>query len=173
MHNRTHQSMLHFTRKERNGIMLICILIVFIAFLPDIYSWLFPQRMSSYSLQSVEIKKLQVSSTDSADVEKNPFRNDGVSAHMEEADLTDHNSSIFYFDPNTLSNEQWKKLGLRDKTILNIQKYISKGGRFRKPDDIRKIWGIPPALAEKLVPYVSIKEPEEKSSNTFQQTVVK
>jgi len=173
MHNRTHQSMLHFTRKERNGIMLICILIVFIAFLPDIYSWLFPQRMSSYSLQSVEIKKLQVSSTDSADVEKNPFRNDGVSTHMEETDLTDHNSSIFYFDPNTLSPEQWKKLGLRDKTILTIQKYISKGGRFRKPDDIRKIWGISPALVEKLVPYVSIKEPEEKSRNSFQQAVVK
>ena len=89
MHNRTHQSMLHFTRKERNGIMLICILIIFIAFLPDIYSWLFPQKMSSYSLQSVEIKKLQVSQTDSVDFTKRPFRNDGISTHSDEADLTD------------------------------------------------------------------------------------
>jgi competence protein ComEA len=173
MQNRTHQSMLHFTRKERNGIILICLLIVFIAFLPDLYGWLFPQKISSYSLRSVEIKKLQVSPTDSIDFTGSQFRNDGIKINTDDAELTAHNSSLFYFDPNTLSPEQWKKLGLRDKTILTIQKYISKGGRFRQPDDIRKIWGIPPALAEKLVPYVSIKETKESRNHSFQLPVVK
>ena len=38
--------------------------------------------------------------------------------------------TLFYFDPNTLDASGWKKLGLRDKTISTIQKYLSSGGAF-------------------------------------------
>ena len=72
--------------------------------------------------------------------------------------------SLFSFDPNTLSPEGWKKLGLSDRTIRTIFNYRSKGGRFRLPEDIRKIWGIQKELAEQLVPYVQIKE---TAPNTF------
>ena len=37
---------------------------------------------------------------------------------------------LFYFDPNTLTVEGWKKLGIREKTANTIQNYISKGGKF-------------------------------------------
>ena len=51
-------------------------------------------------------------------------------------------AAVFYFDPNTISSEDWRRLGVRDKTITTIQKYLSKGGRFKKPEDIAKIWGL-------------------------------
>lgn len=173
MHNRTHHSVLHFTRKERNGIILICFFIILIAFLPDIYGWLFPGKLPDYSLQSLEIRKLQLPATDSAEFALKQNGSEEILIDKDFAEFSAGSTSLFYFDPNTLSPEQWKKLGLKDKTILTIQKYLSKGGRFRKPEDIRKIWGIPPALADKLVSYVAIKDTEGNGKESFTAKVVK
>ncbi len=90
-----------------------------------------------------------------------------------------HNVRIenFYFDPNTASTRDWQRLGLRPKTIATIQKYIVKGGRFYKPADLQKIYGLPKHDAERLVPYVRIlndrpeaplaKNTEVKQTRTF------
>jgi competence ComEA-like helix-hairpin-helix protein len=65
--------------------------------------------------------------------------------------------ALFYFDPNTLSQQGWQQLGIPDRTITTILRYRSKGGRFRKPADIRKIWGMRQSDAERLEPYIHIK----------------
>jgi competence ComEA-like helix-hairpin-helix protein len=75
-----------------------------------------------------------------------------------------HNAVLFYFDPNNLPATGWKKLGLKDKTISSIQKYLSKGGRFRQPEDLKKIWGLNQNLVQRLLPYVKI----EAVNNSFQ-----
>jgi competence protein ComEA len=67
---------------------------------------------------------------------------------------------LFYFDPNILDEAGWQRLGLRDKTIATIKNYLSKGGKFYKPEDIKKIWGIDADVAEKLIPYVQIEKKE-------------
>ena len=66
-------------------------------------------------------------------------------------------TTLFYFDPNTINAEEWKKLGLRDKTIATIMNYRNRGGRFKEPADIKKIWGLFPGEAERLLPYVRIE----------------
>lgn len=63
---------------------------------------------------------------------------------------------LFAFDPNTLSADGWKRLGLRDKTIATIQHYIAKGGRFRKPEDLYRIYGLRREHCERLLPYVQL-----------------
>lgn len=65
-------------------------------------------------------------------------------------------SSSFPFDPNTLDERGWKKLGVRDKTIGTIQKFLQRGGKFRQPADIRKIYGLSAKEADRLEPFVSI-----------------
>ncbi len=75
--------------------------------------------------------------------------------------------SLFYFDPNTISVAQWQKLGVKEKTAIGIQNYLAKGGRFRKADDIKKIWGIPPYLQEKLLPFVAIDEALMARQNSY------
>ncbi len=67
---------------------------------------------------------------------------------------------LFYFDPNTLNEAGWKKLGVKDKTIATIHNYINKGGKFRQPADLKKIWGLHEKLVSALLPYVRIKEQE-------------
>lgn len=72
--------------------------------------------------------------------------------------------SLFYFDPNTLSADGWKKLGLKDKTIATIQKYVSKGGRFKKPDDLKNMWGLHEDEVEQMIPFVRIEQPLQSVS---------
>jgi len=74
-----------------------------------------------------------------------------------------HDGPLFAFDPNKITDLQWKQLGVKEKTILTIRRYLAKGGRFRKPEDIRKIYGIPPRKAEELLAWVQIQEPPEQT----------
>ena len=45
-------------------------------------------------------------------------------------------AELFYFDPNTASAADWRRLGIKDKTIHTILNYLTKGGKFYKPEDI-------------------------------------
>ena len=63
---------------------------------------------------------------------------------------------LFYFDPNTINPEQWKALGLRDKTIQTIHNYRERGGRFSSPQDLQKIYGLHPDDYQRLLPFVRI-----------------
>src|SRR6185437_7323672 len=64
---------------------------------------------------------------------------------------------------NTASVADWIRLGIKPHTAQTIQKYISKGGKFYKPEDIKKIYGLKPSDAERLIPYVAIKEAKKES----------
>ncbi|HEY0272713.1 MAG TPA: helix-hairpin-helix domain-containing protein [Chitinophaga sp.] len=65
-------------------------------------------------------------------------------------------AALFNFDPNTLPLEGWLALGVREKTARTILRYREKGGRFRRPADLAKIYGLSPAQSEALQPYVRI-----------------
>jgi DNA uptake protein ComE-like DNA-binding protein len=65
-------------------------------------------------------------------------------------------SELFYFDPNGLNISEWRRLGLPDRLIHTIQHYIEKGGRFRKPEDLKKLYGLRNSDYHRLLPYVRI-----------------
>jgi len=63
-------------------------------------------------------------------------------------------------------------MGLPAKTARTIERYISKGGRFRQPNDLRKIWGIHESDVERLLPYIWLEKPASiyphmQTSNTL------
>ena len=63
------------------------------------------------------------------------------------------------FNPNQIKEDDWIAMGLPAKTARTIQRYISKGGRFRKPNDLGKIWGIRESDVERLLPYIQLEQP--------------
>ncbi|MCK4661941.1 MAG: helix-hairpin-helix domain-containing protein [Bacteroidales bacterium] len=73
--------------------------------------------------------------------------------------------SLFYFDPNEISSDEWIKLGLNKKQINTIKNYISKGGQFRVKADLKKIYGISENIYKKLEPYIKINNITEKNIN--------
>lgn len=65
---------------------------------------------------------------------------------------------LFAFDPNTATEAELRRLGLPEKVALNIIKYRSKGGAFRKPEDFKKIYGLGEKDYEALAPYIRFAE---------------
>ena len=69
---------------------------------------------------------------------------------------------LFDFDPNTLDIDGWRRLGVREKTALTISKYRDKGGKFRKAEDILKIYGLSESDKNRLLPFVKISFTKEQ-----------
>lgn len=136
----------NFSKKERTGVqVLICICLLLV-----ISPRFFPARELIYTdLQlSTGLRWLETNEN------TNTKKNDWVSV--------DGKPDLFFFDPNTLDEEGWKKLGLHEKLAQRILNYRKKGGRFQKPADIKKIWGMDSTKAEQLIPFVILPLVEEK-----------
>ncbi|MEI9808595.1 MAG: helix-hairpin-helix domain-containing protein [Bacteroidota bacterium] len=94
--------------------------------------------------------------------DKNAFNSrDGDNGYAYQYDRSVNKSSspatLFYFDPNTLDEAGWKKLGLKDKTIHTITNYLNKGGHFYKGEDLKKVYGLRPGDYLRLEPYIQIE----------------
>jgi len=63
---------------------------------------------------------------------------------------------LFSFDPNTASYDTLIKLGLAVKEASTLIKYRNKGGKFRNPSDIKKIYGIKEEKVKQLMPFVAV-----------------
>ncbi len=60
------------------------------------------------------------------------------------------------FDPNTAGEEQLVALGLPLRTARTLIKYRSKGGRFRRREDLQKLYTLSKKDYERIAPYVRI-----------------
>ena len=66
-------------------------------------------------------------------------------------------SELFVFDPNSASYDTLIKLGFASKEANTLIRYRNKGGKFKKPADIRKVYGVDSAKAEKLIPFIKVR----------------
>lgn len=80
-------------------------------------------------------------------------------------------SSVVYspFDPNNLSVTEWRKLGLLPRQIKNIKNFEAKGGRFRKKEDLLKLYTISANDYKRLEPFIQIKEAQKKEVVSVQR----
>ncbi len=157
------QDYLTFSKKERFAVLLLIGIFMVITILPHIL----PTSRERPSIEEhkqllQEFKQLTDLSSES----------DGKHVQSEEKGLasgTSLSSEMFYFDPNFISVEQWIQFGVGKKTAESIRKYLSKGGKFRTPEDILRIYTLDKSLAKKLIPYIRIPEKEE-SHRLFSNT---
>jgi len=152
-----------FTRKERIGVLLLIFLILLIFIFPYFFS-LRKNKSEKQSLEQFkkEIAQLKVKQQNDEIKQGNRAYNsddENNSGHdePETQNKPEKKSQLFYFDPNTISEDQWEQLGIRDKTIRTIQHYLAKGGRFKIPTDLKKIYGIKENDYARLLPFVQIK----------------
>ncbi|HKC37410.1 MAG TPA: helix-hairpin-helix domain-containing protein [Chitinophagaceae bacterium] len=165
---------LTFTRKERIGILVIVGLILFTLFLPEMLkksSGNNPVQVDTAWMTAV--KKLEIKVPDSSADHFQKKDEENTFAYQYDKPKSNYDESnsakgeLFYFDPNTISVAEWKKLGLRDKAIQTIEKYLSKGGHFYKPEDLQKIYGLHKDEYERLAPYVKIETKSLAANEQF------
>lgn len=64
--------------------------------------------------------------------------------------------SLRLFDPNTISQREWQEMGLPPRVFIGLERYRSKGGRFRSASQIRKLYHLDPELASALIPWIRL-----------------
>lgn len=149
---------LGYTKKERNGILVLISLIILFLLLPYCYPYLITRKQYDYQEFEKAIASLETMDADSGNgFEKRTGKNYYPSS-QKDYPRPSSKGELFYFDPNTATVADWKRLGLRDKTIATIQNYLSKGGKFYKKEDIGKIWGLHQDEADRLMPWVQIQQ---------------
>ncbi len=64
--------------------------------------------------------------------------------------------NYFPFDPNTASLPVLVQLGIPEAVAQRIDKYRQKGGKFRSKSDLKKIYGLPEAVYQRLYDYIQL-----------------
>lgn len=158
---------LTFSAKERNGLIIMFSLALTIF----LFSRYFPVKKASVNKGAFqqELAKLKIV-VDSSRSIPSYQRNENYADYAEPKnhyEYADHlKKELFYFDPNTLDDAGWKRLGIREKTIQTIQNFIAKGFTFKKPEDIKKVYGLSQQDAQRIVPYIHISQKESSADHS-------
>ena len=75
--------------------------------------------------------------------------------------------SLFKFNPNEASKEDFIKLGLSNRVSQTIINYRNKGGKFFEKEDVKKIYGLRKEDYERLKPYMIIEKENSKKEVQF------
>jgi competence ComEA-like helix-hairpin-helix protein len=159
-----------FTRKERIGISVLVFLLLIVLLIPAIP--IFRTNMQPAATDSSWITAI-------SSLETNHFDKDTIGQNIDEKPVSSYafelslpgeqQPVLFAFNPNTLSEAGWQKLGLKEKTIQTIQHYLAKGGHFYKREDLKKIYGLNAADYARLYPFINI--PDSKTERRAQTAI--
>jgi DNA uptake protein ComE-like DNA-binding protein len=155
MMNKKLKDYLTFSSRERKAILillsLMAVLLGFNLFLR--YGPLHEKRFNNHAyLRSVDSFLLSLRAADSMSGKFNG-----------EEDYPILNP--FPFDPNQASEEELIRLGIEKRIAGRILAYRNKGGRFRQPEDLLKIYGFDPQQYAFLSPYITLDTSYDRSGS--------
>ncbi|MDR0896053.1 MAG: helix-hairpin-helix domain-containing protein [Prevotellaceae bacterium] len=148
---------LYYTRNQRRGILL---LIALIGLIMLANGWL-SYRQSKKDVVSPEEEAAFRSFADSVQrVEKGKKKSyqSVYSYQPKKAPI------LAPFDPNNADSVSLGRLGIPAWMVRNILRYRAKGGKFRKPEDFKKIYGMDEERYQTLAPYLYITRSDSTPS---------
>jgi competence ComEA-like helix-hairpin-helix protein len=143
------QDYFNFSKKELNGILVLCVLIGFVLILPNIAAHF--RKTESYDFKDFDGEMKQFLASARRVDTKSKFI---ARRNFEEKEVE---PAYFYFDPNGLSENSWHKLGLSARQVKVIKNYESKGGRFYQKKDLEKMYSLSSEEYKLLEPYIRIR----------------
>lgn len=151
-----------FNKRERNGLLVLSaiVLILFIVRL-ILPSFSKQEEVKLTKVESIAKKELNTEIQDtSAQIGAETAKRDTTNSFKPE--------QLFTFDPNTVSVEDAVKLGFSKKTAQTLEKYRSKGGKFKSKEDLKKLYGVSEKLYAKIESYILIEvKPKEEIAKSI------
>lgn len=84
---------------------------------------------------------------------------------------TGRDSVFFSFDPNTVTAEKLDSFALPPNIKRNMLSYREAGGVFRKPEDVRKIYGMNDSIFSEIEDYVNITVTADKADINYKPQI--
>lgn len=160
------QELFTYSKSQRRGIYML----LFIIFLLQGYLWYLKWQQPDTPLPvKVTLPKQQKLKNTAS---PNSNNTNGQSPELSEA------SKLFHFDPNTVSVEQLRQLGLSQAQAHTFVKYRSSGVQFREPRDMLEVYSVSKSWYKRVESYVTIdsarqayqdKEPNGKGAEPLLQ----
>jgi DNA uptake protein ComE-like DNA-binding protein len=152
---------LAYSKAERRGvIVLLGVLLLLIILNFSLHIWDVPTNLETNSFQAAvdsfeqQLQQAKRAKTSSDTTQSNP-------------------SSLqpFTFNPNKITEKQWKRLGLPDKVVATIQNYKQAGGSFQTKSDLKEIYGLSEEHYQQLKPYIRLPEQPAAQQSSAPDTV--
>jgi len=145
---------LTFSKGERNGIVILIILMLILMLSPLIYRTFFsstPNDNSDFQTKADSFfSSLTLKPEESVRTTANPIESEEIE--------TPKNRKYFFFDPNTITVEALVQLGLSVKQANVVARYRSKGGRFHTLEEFSKVYVIDSSTFQRLKPWIKINQ---------------
>ncbi|MEY2830221.1 MAG: hypothetical protein RIQ33_2079, partial [Bacteroidota bacterium] len=161
---------LSFSKQDRNAIIFIIISIVLVAI---IKYWLLPkwvhQPTKTEMVRHDSIIKSFASNIqqhekfvlrDSNENFKNGYADAALPVSTEIIILINHP-----FNPNKYTLKDWMNAGFPEKFAKTITNYLAKGGKIRRPEDLKKVYGMKAEWYQKIEAFIEIDEVKNEKRN--------
>lgn len=137
----------YFSHTERQAVIVLIVLciLVFAA------AWFIPDREASMANDSHFEKEYKAFMASLQDRQKKRQANHYTVYQK-------RTIKLIPFDPNTADSLTFLDLGLPPWMVKNILHYRAKGGKFKKPDSFKKVYGLTEEQYTTLLPYIQITE---------------
>jgi len=142
----------NFSKRERTTILALTFLIILIQLFiwtKDTWVKFLPTTMEQKYIQKKELDAYRDSVTAGKPTYASKQRSYEKKVHTETLRLVP-------FNPNTADSMTLLHLGIRSYVVKNILNYRRKGGQFRKPSDLARIYGLEPAVYSTLEPLIKL-----------------
>ncbi len=156
--NNSPKAYFDFSRKERNGIIVLLVLIFVIAvILPKLWPLMAEEESVDFSAFELEVEQYHK--------EKFIPTKEISNADRPKEITEEKKPSLFPFDPNTATKEDFVKLGLSEKMANRILKFRGNKKPFKEKEDFKKIYGIENEF-DRLAPFIKIESADKKKTKT-------
>ncbi|MBP9187229.1 MAG: helix-hairpin-helix domain-containing protein [Bacteroidia bacterium] len=149
-----------FSKTERKGIYALLVLIVVALFVPKLFRYINPPQPIDFTM-AVLASGSNITQTN-FNAENNNFTPIDIDSVV-----------LFDFDPNTADSVTLVSLGFSKRVAHSMLNYRLKGGKYRKPEDLYRIYNIDSNHISKLLPYVQIDNVENKANYQTKQYAAK
>ena len=131
-----------FSKKDRNGIMVLSMLIIFIIIINISLNFIKTTTNYDYSEFEKAISEWELS---------------------QRTNNQSHNYILFPFNPNTITSEELDSLALPFYVKRNLLSYREAGGRIRSANDFRRIYGMNDSIFDAVKDFLLFESPREVS----------
>ncbi len=135
-----------FSRSEKNGILVLLVLIFIFSMLHVFKGYFSEETVTDFTEFENRIAKQQM------DIRNGQANSGGV---------TEDSLIFFTFDPNTVSADEFEKLGFSKKNAETLLKYRNSKGHFDKKEDFKKLFFVNDSIYAALAPYIEIEKKDE------------
>lgn len=153
-----------FSQREARGFTVVLFIGVLALLIPFGYRWLIPEKHANTSVADQQkldslVRIMRTEEVKEDNERRSQYGNKyGSNRDNQRTAERFHEPKPFNFDPNTVSVSGWQQLGLPKYMAERIDKFRSKGGQFRRKEDLLKIYDFPPDLYDQLEAYIQLPD---------------